>query len=672
MILLVTYINKRINLTKYLKLLRAFNVNPIKIILQIPHFWVIIKTETTETTGIKDKEIFMISEELLLQVEKPARYIGNEINMVKKNIEDVQMRFAFCFPDVYEVGMSHLGMQILYYLLNEREDTYCERAFAPWVDMEKILRENNFPLVSLETFTALNKFDFVGFTLQYEMSYTNIINMLDLSNIPILSKDRNENSPIVCAGGPCAYNPEPLADIIDFFYIGEGEVNLDSILDVYKIFKQNGKSRNDFLKEILKIEGVYVPKFYDVNYNNDGTIKEFIPLTEDVPKKINKVLAKDIDKTYYPKKQLVPLIESVHNRAVLELFRGCIRGCRFCQAGYVYRPARERKVSTLSSQADSLLEFSGHEELSLMSLSTNDYTEIQELTDELIEKCEKNKVSIALPSLRIDAFSLDLMQKIQKVRKSGLTFAPEAGSQRLRDVINKNITEENILNGCRMAFEGGYRRVKLYFMLGLPTETDEDILAIAELSEKILRTFFELPKEERIGGITITVSTSCFVPKPFTPFQWVGQNTIEEFMRKQRLLKSSIKSKQIKYNYHDANLSYLEAIVAKGDRKICKSIVRAWEKGARFDAWSEFFDYDLWINSFSETGIDPDFYARRDIESDEFLPWEFIDIGVKREFFEREYKNSVEEKTNFNCREKCTNCGLSALGCGVCVEKASV
>ena len=607
--------------------------------------------------------------EILLQVEKPARYIGNEINMVKKNPDDVDIRIAFCFPDVYEVGMSHLGLQILYYFFNRRVDTYCERCFAPWYDMEEKMRENNIPLFALETGDALNKFDFVAFTLQYEMSYTNIINMLNLAGIPVWSAERGEDDPIVIAGGPCAYNPEPLADMIDVFYIGEGEVSYDEFLDLYRNMKKAGCTKAEFLEKCLKIEGIYVPKFYDVKYKENGEIESFTPNHPDAPKTIKKVIVKDMDTAFYPDKQLVPLIETVHDRVTLEVFRGCIRGCRFCQAGYVYRPVREKSCDKLLGLADSLLKNSGHEEISLTSLSTGDYRSFSELANGLIDRYAKDSVSISLPSLRIDAFSLDLMEKVQAVRKSGLTFAPEAGTQRLRDVINKGITEEEILNGCALAFSGGWTRVKLYFMVGLPTETDEDLLGIVKLSNAIVEKFFEIPKEERKGRpISVTVSSACFVPKPFTPFQWTAQSTVEEFMRKQKFVKTSMTRKQVKYNYHEPELSSLEGVLARGDRKVGRVLYRAWELGAKFDSWNELFKYNVWMQAFKDTGISKGFYANRERSYDEILPWDHISIGVSKEFFIKEMEKAKAETVTPNCRKQCSGCGAAQFGGGVCFE----
>ncbi|MCI8804588.1 MAG: TIGR03960 family B12-binding radical SAM protein [Clostridiales bacterium] len=607
-------------------------------------------------------------DDILLRVEKPARYIGNEINMVKKNPEEADIRFAFCFPDVYEVGMSHVGLQILYYFFNRRNDMYCERCFAPWYDMEEIMREENIPLFALETGDSLDKFDFLGFTLQYEMSFTNVINMIDLAGIPIWAKDRKEEHPIIIAGGPCAYNPEPLAEIIDLFYIGEGEVSYDELMDLYKENKKNGGTKKEFLERALRVEGIYVPCFYDVTYKDNGQIKTFKPNHKDAPRKIRKVIVNDLDKSFYPEKQLVPLIEVVHDRVTMEVFRGCIRGCRFCQAGYVYRPVRERSAENLLDKADNLVKYSGHEEISLTSLSTGDYRDFKKLAEGLVDKFSRENINISLPSLRIDAFSLELMKKVQEVRKSSLTFAPEAGTQRLRDVINKGITEEEILNGCGLAFEGGWNRVKLYFMVGLPTETDDDLIGIAKLSSAIVDKYYEMPKEKRTRGVLVVVSSSCFVPKPFTPFQWAPQATFKEFMAKQKLVKTSMERKQIKFNYHEVQLSSMEGVLARGDRRVGKAIVRAWEKGAKFDGWNDLFKYDIWTEAFKEVGLDMAFYANRQREYDEILPWDFISIGVSKEFLIKEMEKAIEGKITLNCRAECAACGAKSFGGGVCYE----
>lgn len=611
----------------------------------------------------------MIPDSILMQVEKPARYTGNEINMVVKDPKKVDVRFGFCFPDVYEVGMSHLGLQILYFFLNRREDTYCERVFAPWIDLEKIMREKNIPLFSLETQESIKNFDFLGFTLQYEMSYTNIFNMLDLGGIPIFSKDRSEDDPIIVCGGSCAYNPEPLAEMVDFFYMGEGEVLYDQIIEMYKENKKNGGTKADFLESLLDLEGIYVPKYYDVEYKENGEIKSFTPNHPKARKIIRKVIVTDMDNVFYPEKQLVPLIEVVHDRVTLELFRGCIRGCRFCQAGFVYRPVRQKKPDVLMGQAKNLVAASGHEEISLISLSTSDYTCFPELANGLLDEFKDKAVNLSLPSLRIDAFSLDLMQKIQEVRKSSLTFAPEAGSQRLRDVINKNLTEEDILKGCELAFSGGWNRVKLYFMIGLPTETEEDLLGIAKLSEKIVDKYYEQPKEKRNRPVNVVASSSCFVPKPFTPFQWDAQNTYQEFGEKAKLVKNAVTRKQLKYQYHETKLSSLEGVLARGDRKVGRAVYRAWQLGCTFDGWSDMFDYDKWVQAFDETGVDMAFYANRKRSFDEILPWDHISVGVSKHFLMNERLKAERAETTPNCRQDCSNCGAKCFKTGICFDE---
>lgn len=599
------------------------------------------------------------------RVETPARYTGGEWGMVSKDPGKVDIRFAFCFPDTYEVGMSHLGMKILYSVLNEREDTYCERVFAPWHDMEQLMRQGGTPLFALETKDPVTNFDFLGFTLQYEMSYTNILNMLDLAKVPLLSKERTEGMPFVCAGGPCAYNPEPLADFIDFFMMGEGEEVINEVMDVYAGWKKSGNSRTAFLEQIAEIEGIYVPAFYDVAYNDDDTIQSITPNNPHAKASIKKRIILDMDSVYYPTQFIVPNISIVHDRIMLEVFRGCTRGCRFCQAGVIYRPVRERSAKRLTELARQLIANTGYEEISLTSLSTSDYTELQELCNNLLEMTKETNINLSLPSLRIDNFSLELMSK---VRKKGLTFAPEAGTQRLRDVINKNITEEDITASTSLAFNGGYSGVKLYFMLGLPTETDEDVLGISGLATLVADQYFKVPKEKRAKGLSITVSTSCFVPKPHTPFQWEPMDTMENLERKQRLLQGAIKQRAIKYNWHDATVSYMEAVFARGDRRLCKVLLEAQKSGCKFDGWHEFFNFDTWMQVFEKCGVDPDFYVTRRRSYEEVLPWEHIDVGVSKQFLIRESSKAGKAETTPECRTKCSGCGAGSFGGGVCVQ----
>lgn len=598
-------------------------------------------------------------EEILNKVEKPSRYIGGEINSFDKEIKDDTIRYGFGFPDTYEVGMSHLGMHIIYNLLNELDDVFCERIFAPWVDLEDILRKEDMPMFTLETHSAINELDIIGFTLQYELSYSNILNILDLGKIPLRSCERDESHPIIIAGGPCAYNPEPLADIVDFFVLGESEEVLIEILDAYKSIKSKGFGRQEFLEEVCKIEGVYVPSLYDVEYNEDGTIKEFKPKKEEYPTKIKKRIIKNLNDVFYPEKVIVPFTDVVHNRAMIEIFRGCTRGCRFCQAGMIYRPIRERKSDKVLELADKLLKNTGYEEISISSLSTSDYSELNELVRGLIDKYLSKKIGVSVPSLRLDSFSLKLIEEIQKVRKTGLTFAPEAGTQRLRDVINKGVEEKDLIDAVTNAFGLGWSTVKLYFMMGLPTERFEDLDGIADLGRKVVDTYYNTPKENRSKGLRVTVSTSSFVPKPFTPFQWHPQDTIETLVEKQQYLKSKLKHKNINYNYHDSKTSFLEAVFARGDRKLGDVLIKALEKGCKFDGWQEHFLYDKWMEAFEECGIDPAFYANRIREYDEILPWDHIDVGVSKKYLIDENEKSKEEKLTKDCRLGCTGCGIN-------------
>lgn len=619
-------------------------------------------------------KVLHIPEQQLLKVEKPAQYIGNEINTVHKDVASITTRFALCFPDIYEIGMSHLGLSILYNQLNDLEDVYCERVFSPMKDLEAIMREKNYDIFALESQDSVSDFDFLGFTLQYEMSYTNILGIMDMANMPFYAKDRDGSYPIVCGGGPCVYNPEPVAPFFDFFYIGESEKTLPEVMSIYTELKKTGIEPNErkkiFLEKLLSVEGIYVPKYYDIEYKADGTIEEMKPLHEEAKPRIKKQIISDINEMDYAKKPIVPFIQPVHDRIVLELFRGCSRGCRFCQAGFIYRPVREKSLETIREQADYLSDVTGHDEISLISLSTSDYSHLSPLCDYIIDDVAKeSRMNLSLPSLRIDSFSLDLMHKVQDVRKSSLTFAPEAGSQRLRDIINKGITHEDIIKGSHEAFKGGWNRVKLYFMLGLPHENYEDIEAIATLSEDILQAYFSIPKPERHGRPQLIVSTSFFVPKPFTPFQWVPQNTYVEFMEKQQFLDKKINKKHAKYNSHDAITSMLEGVIARGDRRIAKVLVKAYENGASFDAWSEHFHFANWEKAFEQTGIDPMFYASRERSLDEVLPWDFIDIGVKKSFLAEEYKRSLSGLITPNCMEDCMKCGANCYGGGICYDR---
>ena len=612
-----------------------------------------------------------LSDEILLKISQPARYIGGEVNMVKKDPSKVAVRFAMCFPDVYEIGMSHLGIQILYDMFNRRDDVYCERVYSPWMDLDPIMREKKIPLFAVESQDPIKKFDFLGITIQYEMCYTNILQVLELSQIPLHAEDRTEEDPIVIGGGPCTYNPEPIAPFFDLFYMGEGEVVYFDLIDRYKEIKARGGSRKEFLEQAAQIPGIYVPGFYDVTYKEDGTIEAMTPNNPHAPQTVSKQLVMDMSDTWYPEKPVVPYLRATQDRVVLEIMRGCIRGCRFCQAGMVYRPVRERSLEELKRLARTMLKSTGHEEISLSSLSSSDYTKLEGIVNFLIDEFDGKGVNV---SLRIDAFSLDVMSKVQDVKKSSLTFAPEAGSQRLRNVINKGLTEENILNGSAEAFKGGWNRVKLYFMLGLPTETVEDMQGIAELSEKVAEVYYDtVPKEQRHGKVQVTASTSFFVPKPFTPFQWAPMCTKEQFLERASIvnhrMKEMLNKKSLRYNWHEADVTVLEGVLARGDRKVAAVIEEAYRQGAIYDSWSEYFNNDIWMKAFETCGVDIDFYTTRERSLDEVFPWDFIDAGVTKDFLKREWANAQAETVTPNCRMRCSGCGVRKYGGGVCFEE---
>ena len=605
--------------------------------------------------------------DILLKVQKPARYIGGEQGAVIKDKSKVDVRFAFCFADSYEVGMSHLGMKILYSVANSLDWAWCERVFAPWEDMETEMRKNNIPLYALESGDKLSDFDIIGFTVPYEMCYTNILNCLDLGGVPVHAKERNGLKNLVIAGGPCTCNPEPLVDFVDLFLLGEGEELLPELLELYREHKKLGSDKQTFLKAATTLEGVYVPSLYTVSYNADGTVAEITP-ADGAPKTIRKRIIADLDKCHYPDNFVVPYLDIVHDRAVEEIYRGCIRGCRFCQAGYIYRPVREKSAEVANQQAKCLCENTGYDDLSLLSLSTSDYSQIDELLAKMLPWTEKQKIGLQLPSLRIDNFTDELLEKVASVRKSGLTFAPEAGTQRLRDAINKNVTEQNVLDTCKVAFEGGYSAVKLYFMMGLPTETMEDIAGIADLAQKVIDLYYSLENRPKGKGVTVSISCATFIPKPFTPFQFEPQNDFAQIEEKQKHLRDCIKSRKISVSLHNAGTSLIEAVLARGDRRVGEVIYTAWKKGCKFDGWDEYFDFEKWKEAFNECGVTPDFYAYRKREYDEIMPWEHIDLGISKKFLAHQDELAHKSISTPNCRQKCAGCGATVFGEGICCE----
>ena len=604
-------------------------------------------------------------EKILQYVQKPARYAGGELNSVVKNVQDISLRYAFCFPDTYEIGMSHLGMKIIYGLVNEREDAWCERVFAPDSDMEEQMRKNNVPLFALESGDYIKDFDIIGFTLQYELSYTNVLNMLDLAGVPLLSKDRTSLTPIVCCGGPCACNPEPVADFFDIVFLGDGEESTNQVLDLLKVCKEKGLSKPEFLLKAKDIQGVYVPSFYVDEYNEDGTLKSLTP-KNGAPEKVKKAVVSDLDKCYYPKSFVVPFINIVHDRAVEEIFRGCIRGCRFCQAGFIYRPIREKSVETINNQSKALIASTGYDEISLCSLSTSDHSCVNEMLSSLIDWTVKDKINLSLPSLRVDNFSDELVEKLNMVRKSGLTFAPEAGTQRLRDVINKNVTEEEVVRTCTKAFDNGWTTVKLYFMMGLPTETMEDIEGIANLGMQVIHAFYKNPNRQKGTGVQVNISCASFIPKPFTPFQWESEDNMDSLKAKQKHLLESIPTKKIKVSFHETPTSLIEGVLARGDRRLNAVILDAYKNGCTFDSWDDRFNFEGWMNAFEKNDIDPHFYTQRQRDFSELLPWDHLDYGVSRKFLEKENLKAHENKTTPHCRIKCSGCGANRLNGGNC------